>query len=197
MAKVSLTTLWNDFYAWIARKDNPHQVTASQAGAYAKAEIESLLTGYVPSGVLPISTFGDSGAVEGGVSAGSRLESITFTLSDGAMTLLLQGRQYRFKTNKFNFTCPVNTTLYIYVNRDPSLGTESAYLEALTAPRADTPTSFFVAGIKRGGESDNTVLTARLAYICLIDVYRISTEPVGSAIPASSGMSTETGTFKW
>lgn len=44
---------------WIIRRDNPHEVTAAQAGAYTKEEIESKVERKLPIGVLPIYAYGD------------------------------------------------------------------------------------------------------------------------------------------
>ncbi|EBW9734630.1 hypothetical protein DQR70_06500 [Salmonella enterica subsp. enterica serovar Oslo] len=45
---------------WIKRRDNPHQVTAEQANAYTKEEIEKKVSGKLPVGVLPLYAYGDS-----------------------------------------------------------------------------------------------------------------------------------------
>ena len=195
MAKVSLTTLWNDFYAWIARKDNPHQVTASQAGAYAKAEIESLLSGYVPAGVIPMSRFGNASKTELGVSIAASDGNCEFNISADDTDVLLSGRFYQLQKTKWSFTVAKGSTLYLYVKRDPSLGVKSVYIEAVSSPRAETPTSFYVGSV--AWAASDSVCKGTMFAVTMIGAFRISTEPVGSAIPASSGMSTETGTFKW
>lgn len=197
MAKVSLSELWNQFQAWTARRDNPQGVTASQVGAYTRSEVDNLLSKYLPAGLLPISTFGAQLESEGGISYGSNLGSFNVTLSTAAMDLLLAGTPYRFKANTFNFTVDPNTTGYLYVARDKDSEYQAAYLEIVTTPRADTPESFYVATVTRGDDTTDAVTDRSGGFICLIDIYRISDTPIGSAIPVSSGLPTEIGTYKW
>jgi len=194
MAKVSLTTLWNDFHAWIARKDNPHAVTADQAGAYTRSEIDSLLAGYLPAGVLPITSFGfpNSDRIE---YSASRLTGniCRVVFANMATPVLMDGRKYLLEQASWQFTVPANTTVYLYLKRDASLGYNSVQLEAATAARADTSSNFFIGT----AVSDGTNITVTIKPVVMISVYRISPDPIGGAIPTSTGLPTETGTFKW
>lgn len=193
MAKVSLTALWNDFQAWIARRDNPHAVTAGQANAYTRAEIDSLLDGYMPAGTLPFSSFGfpDSDTIN---FSSARVSGIQWRVVFGEfIPVVMGGRPYQLQQLSWTFPVANNTTVYLYLIRDPSLGYNSVQVEAVTTPRADKTNNFFIGT----AASDGTNLTVVIKPVIMISVYRISADPVGGAIPVSTGLPTETGTYKW
>lgn len=93
---------------WIARRDNPHQVTAHQAGAMTSNEIEDKLSEKMPVGVMPIYAYGTEdespiGHTETGLNC-----SITLP-----QPLLLYGRPYTIAPA--TVTAMVNTTSYIVI----------------------------------------------------------------------------------
>lgn len=193
MAKVSLTALWNQFQTWIGRRDNPHEVTANQAGAYTSAEIDSLLSGYMPAGTLPFSSFGfpDNDTINYTV---IRASGVNWRVVFGEYTpVVMGGRSYKLQSLDWAFPVAANATVYLYLKRDPSLGYASAQVEAVSAPRADKTNNFFIGT----AVSDGTNVTVTIKPVVMISVYRISADPVGGAIPVSTGLPTETGTYKW
>lgn len=194
MAKVSLTALWNDFQAWIARRDNPHVVTAAQVDAYTRQEIDNLVGGYMPTGTLPFSSFGfpDSEIIE---YTASRVTGNVWRVIFANMStpVVMGGRSYLLQQSTWQFTVAPNTTAYLYLIRDPSLGYNSAQIEVVSTPRADKTNNFFIGT----AVSDGSNVTVTIKPVIMISVYRISPDPVGGAIPVSTGLPTETGTFKW
>ena len=194
MAKVSLTTLWNDFQTWIARRDNPHAVTAAQVNAYTRQEIDNLVSGYMPAGTLPFSSFGfpDSDVIEySSVRVNGNIWRLDF--ANLSTPIVMGGRPYLLQQASWTLTVASGGTAYLYLIRDPSLGYKSGQVEAVTTPRADKSNNFFIGT----AVSNGTTLTVTIKPVVMISLYRISPDPIGGAIPVSTGLPTETGTFKW
>lgn len=189
MAKVSLLGLWSDFQTWVGRKDNPHKVTAAQAGTYSKPEIDVKLASFLPAGVLPFSSFDNSGIV----TSSSGPTNASVKVQNNSANVMLDGRMYRFNSNTYNFTIPTDKPSYIYVNRNPAQGRDSAFLEITTDnTKADTGTRFWVGTITPGASVEIT-----LDKVQLYAGYRLSSVPRGGAIPVSTGSPLTAGDFKW
>lgn len=92
--------------AHVARRDNPHGVTAAQTGSYTTPEFEALLAQKVSSGIIPISRYGTlsflptgvSGSFEGATTVksggdnASLRESFNMQVEDnGTLTFLRNG----------------------------------------------------------------------------------------------------------
>lgn len=83
----------------IAARNNPHVVTPSQINAYSKAELDAMLTGRVPVGVLPISRYGAlnflpvgvSGSYEGAIAPTDNLHVALNVEDDGTLVILRAG----------------------------------------------------------------------------------------------------------
>lgn len=53
------SALYQSFVAWVARRDNPNQVTAAQLGAETKTTTTASLAKYAPKNILPITYAGN------------------------------------------------------------------------------------------------------------------------------------------
>lgn len=95
---------------FILRRDNPNQVTAEQAGAYTKEDIDDKLETKIPNGILPIYAFGTSDNTPiAFIIAGTRL---TIT---SAQPVLLYGTPYTLASGSLDAAAFPNTTSYIVV----------------------------------------------------------------------------------
>ncbi|QNR51836.1 minor tail protein [Xanthomonas phage Xoo-sp14] len=83
----------------ISNRANVHQVTPAQVNAYSKAELDTMLTGRVPVGVLPISRYGAlnflpvgvSGSYEGAIAPTDNLHVAMNIEDDGTLVMLRAG----------------------------------------------------------------------------------------------------------
>jgi len=83
----------------ISQRSNPHVVTPSQINAYSKADLDTLLAGRVPVGILPISRYGAlnflpvgvSGSYEGAIAPTDNLHVALNIEDDGTLVMLRAG----------------------------------------------------------------------------------------------------------
>lgn len=195
MAVVSLMDLWDQFQKWKNRRDNPHEVTAAQVGAYSKTTVDTLMTNYIPNGFLPFSRFGQpNGEFLNGTTVVTG-DKVSISIYGNGMPVVLGGTVYELKDSDWEFTAVKGKNIYVYVNRDPSLGFASCQLVQTDTTRPDTPWDF-VVGVIRWPESQ-VEPTADFYCVLMLETYRLSATPIGSAIPVSTGRPTEVGDFQW
>lgn len=158
------------------RQDNPHGTTASQIGAYPSATVDSLVAALIPSGVLPISTFGN---INGDV-----LDYITVNGATGVGTfvagipLIMAGQYFSLGALTFNCTRPGTTKVYMQlVSGVPTIVTSATAIP-------ESITNMYIGSVTI--DASNNV-TNGLVHVVRLDNYRISTSAIGGAIPVSSG----------
>lgn len=185
MAIISLNDLWTKFNAWIARRDNPHVVTAGQADAYTKAEIDGKLGVLIPKGVIPVRTYGTLNATAVPATRNGTTLKIT-----SAQPGMLAGRDFIIPAQDISFSGMANGPVYLYLTLVSGVATYTP--SATTQPESTTAMLIGTGTMAGGALSAFTIEKPRC-----VDNYRISATKRGSAIPASTGLPTDSGTFNW
>lgn len=169
----------------IALRNNPHGTKASDLSMYTSAQIDALVAGIVPNGIIPLTQVGDPNtdvAWTGTVNAATR--AVTFP----AMPLFMAGGSYT--TPSAGFTVPDNTTQHFYIKL--LAGVPTWVMQPTTTP--ETTTTCYVGSVQfsSGALAKNT-----LGKVTRIDTYRVSKTAAGSAIPVSTGDPSVAGTLAW
>lgn len=168
-----------------ALKNNPHGTTAADLSMYTAAQIDAIVAGLVPAGIIPLTQVGDPNtdvSWPGTVTVASRNVSLP------SMPLFMAGAAYT--TPSAGFTVPDNTTQHFYIKL--LAGVPTWVMQASTSP--ETTTSCYVGSVQfsSGALAKNT-----LGKVTRIDTYRLSKTAAGSAIPVSLGTPDAAGTLAW
>lgn len=105
---------------WIARRDNPHQVTAGQAGTYTTKQLDDKLEVKLDVGILPIYAYGPEDNEPIGNTTNGLNCSITLP-----QPLLLYGRPYTIAPA--TVTALANQTSYLVVELIGNIPTYVVY----------------------------------------------------------------------
>jgi hypothetical protein len=177
LGEYTATSLGNEAKAdanlHINNKENPHGTTAVQLLGTIKPTVDNSIAGRIPEGILPISRYGElSGSA---IPVTSAALTVMFT---GEVSAMMNG--YARKVPAGTFDLAPNTTYYVYLRWN---GSEISYYFT-TQDLAETATRMYIGRVVTGA---TTVTTLSLVRITRIDTYRLSTSPIGSAIPVASG----------
>lgn len=165
---------------------NPHGTTAADLSMYTTVQIQNLIAGVVPTGIIPLTQLGDplfSAALGATVTAGTR--TVAFPAN---IPLFMAGGSYNMPAA--SFVVPDNTTQYFYARL--VAGVPTWIMTSVYAPETTTNTLCGVVTFASGAVTKNT-----LNKVTRIDIYRISSTSAGSAIPVSGGDPSATSTLVW
>lgn len=168
----------------IARRDNPHQETMRSIGSYTDADIIAKLSKKVPNSIVPVSSYGVLDFMTDAEVAAAWVPS-GFTLTcNRSMRAILSGTPY---------VLPAATINLYTVDANPANKTFNIYLRAQFGLiryecRADTPPEsvsiMFLGSITTNGAG---IVSKSFSTVYRLDTFRLSLQPVGSAIPVASG----------
>lgn len=165
---------------------NPHGTTAADLSMYTSAQIQDLVNALVPSGVIPLTQFGDltAAALPVTVVAGGA-PTANF---DANIPLFMAGTAYVLPATNLQLANNAVNNVYVkLVAGVPQYVATTSYL-----PETNTNALVGVVTLAGGVVTKNT-----LAKVTRVDIYRISTTPAGSAIPVSSGDPASASTLLW
>lgn len=163
---------------------NAHQESIDSIGSRSDTYIRAVLSGKVPVGIIPISTYGvgddlTDAETNAAWSANGWIISCT-----RAMNVILSGTPAKMPAWSLDLrtidAAPANKTFYVYLYT--KLGTMSYQC------RADTPPEG-VAIMYLGTITTNASGIASKSFknVIRVDTFRLSDQPLGSVIPVSSG----------
>lgn len=183
LGEYTATSLGNESKAeanlHINNKENPHGTTALQLLGTLKPTVDNSIAGRIPEGILPISRYGElTGAA---IPVSSTGLTVTFTAEVAAM---MNG--YARKVAPFSIDLTPSTTFYVYLRWN---GSEISYYFT-TQDLAETATRMYIGRVATSGTA---VTTLSISRVTRIDTYRVSTTPVGSAIPVATGKTEDPG----
>lgn len=168
--------------AHAARRDNPHKLTAAQLGVPAKADVDALIAPVMQQGMLNISRFGSADKTP-----------IPYVINNDftvditvAVPVVLAGRVYTLPAQKIDIGRMTSgyDTYYVYVRMVNGV----IKYDVLYGPIAESTLSMFVGTISVGTVNNVYKITAfTINKVTRLGIYRISTTPCGSAIPATNG----------
>lgn len=174
----------DDLAAHIARKDNPHQETIETQDSYSIATINAKLAGKVPNSVLPISTYGIIDELSS-AQVDALWTAAGWVLTCGAyFKVSLGGTFFRMPPSQLNLAtadpAPANKTFNIYAR------IQFGYISYQA--RADSPPeSESVIFIGRATTGPSGIVSKQFFAVQRIETFRLSSSPVGSAIPYVAG----------
>jgi len=174
----------DDLAAHIARKDNPHQETMNTHGSYTETQVRAKLDNKVPNAVLPISHYGvldelTDAQIDAAWSASGWILSCNV-----AIQCALSGTVYNLPAQAIDLrtldTAPANKTFNVYVRTQFGLINYEA--------RSDSPPeSVSVMFIGRCTTNASGIVSKLISSVVRVDSFRLSGQPVGSAIPLTGG----------
>lgn len=167
-------------------KNNPHGVTAAQIGAYSTSQVDAMVASLIPSGILPVSTFGtiDGAAIPMTVSGSTG--AVNFS---AGIPVIIAGQYFSLPAINFAVAKPSNNNkIYLQLQG----GVPKIISSPSTIPESSTNMYLGSISIDASGNVTNTV-----SHVVRIDTYRLSTTSAGSAIPVSTGTPDQTGHLAW
>jgi hypothetical protein len=170
--------------AHAALTNNPHGVTAHEVGAYTQAEIDSTIAALIPSGLLPISTFGNvNGDVSDYITVNGSAGTVNF--STAGIPLIMAGQAFILGTLSISIQKGATNKLYAQL-----VGGVPQFVSSTTAI-PETSTNMYIGSVTLDASGNVTANT--IAHVVRVDNYRISTSAVGGGIPVSTGTPDQTG----
>lgn len=168
------------------RSDNPHGTTALQVGAYPSTTVDQMVAALIPSGILPLSTFGNiNGDVVDFININGSTGVGTFT---AGIPLIMSGQFFSLGALTFNCTKGATTKVYMQLVG----GVPTVVTSATAIP--ETPTNMYIGSVTIDGSGN---VTNGIVHVVRFDNYRISTTAIGSAIPVSNGTPDTTSHLLW
>jgi hypothetical protein len=167
---------------------NPHGDTAAKVGIPLKATVDAAMAALIPSGILPVSSFGSKDYLPPNVSGGW---IVYFT---DETPLFMAGSLYSLIPTSIDLTTvspnPANKTFYVYVQLVQGV---PRYVIRETEA-ADSETSMYIGRITTTGSGIGQI---DINKVDRIGTFRLSATPIGSAIPISSGHPADASTIAW
>lgn len=164
--------------AHVADMNNPHGITADSLDGVDNATVNAVLDIAIPRGVLPISRYGDFAGTSLPISFAGWI--ISFTAQVPSM---MAGYDLPAPIVSIDLTTlvgnPASRTFFVYLKFD---GSTIKYLVSPDA-LAETSGRMYIGKIVTGAAGISSFSIQR---VTRIDTYRVSTTPVGSAIPATT-----------
>jgi hypothetical protein len=179
---VALAQQHTDAHAQLV--NNPHGTSAADLSMYTTAQIQALVAGLVPTGVIPLTQLGnpDTAVPLGATVNTSRVVAFVAT------PLFMAGGSYTLPVKSFLVVDGVLTYFYAQlVAGVPTWVMSTSYLP-------ETLTNTLVGQV----QVTNFVINKNtLDKVTRIDIYRISKTAAGSAIPVSLGDPSVAGSLAW
>lgn len=165
---------------------NPHSTNASEIGAYPSGTIDTMVAALLPSGIVPVSGFGDALGTAIPVTVNTTNLTVNFT---AGIPCLIAGQA--FTLGAYSLPYVSSTTTYYYLKLTggvPSLISSAAVL-------AESNTTMFVGKIVAGAAG--AVTSNTIGRVARLDVYRVSPTAAGSSISVSAGTPDQTASLAW
>lgn len=166
--------------------NNPHNTNAAEIGAYSSTQIDTLIASLLPSGIVPVSAFGD--AMGTAIPATINTTNLTVNFAAG-IPILIAGQAFTLGAYSLNYVA--NATTYYYLKL--TSGVPSLVSSASVLPESNT--NMFVGKIVTN--SAGTITSNTIGRVARLDLYRVSTTSAGSAIAVSNGTPDQTASLAW
>ena len=159
--------------AHITNYNNPHNAIAEDVGGVSGSVVDASLAGRIPEGILPISRYGDLDGTA--IPFTSNGLTVSWTAKVHAMM-----RGYTRPLAAYSQTLQANKTYNVYVRFN---GIDTRY-QITTDALAETTTRMYIGRIVTGASG---VTSNSITRCSRIDTYRLSSAPIGSALPVTVG----------
>lgn len=165
---------------------NPHATTAAQIGAYPSGTVDNLVAALLPSGIVPVSAFGDAAGTA--IPATVNTTALTVTFAAG-IPCLIAGQA--FTLGAYTLAYASNATTYYYLKLTG--GVPSIIASATVLPESNT--NMYVGKIVTN--ASGVITSNTIGRVARVDVYRVSPTAAGSAIAVSAGTPDQTASLAW
>lgn len=177
---MKLTALLQSMLDWMARRDNPHQVTAAQADAYSKDQIDAKVSPLIKTGVLPVSYIGD---YVNGTDFTPVWGGPPSILTIPEVPVMMRGTPAIMPETQIG-PADYNASPYLYLILDAG---EIKY-DLQATVQAETLSRMFLMDLSK---------LVNMTPVLRLDTFRVSADQIGSAIPVSTGDPASAGTMNW
>lgn len=170
--------------AHIPRQDNPHEETLESIGTYTATYVDSQVTNKVPMGIIPISTYGiTDGMTDEQMDAAWGINGWTIGISK-PIAAIVSGTVYQLPA----WSVDVRDVTSNFTNRTFHIYLYLRYGDVSYQCREDTVTEsntmMYLGTVTTNGVG---IATKVFSTVIRLDTFRLSTAPVGSAIPVTGG----------
>lgn len=157
---------------------NPHGTTAEQIGAYNTDQIDALIRGRMPRGLLPLARWGTFNADEGDTTVFYSFSNSPLSVSFVAAPALINGTDYTAPDQTINLAPNTKTLLYFAL-----VAGVPKYVSSV-AVLAETNTRMYIGSVTTNNSAVNSI---NIEPVIRIGLHRLSTTAKGSSIPVSGG----------
>lgn len=166
--------------------NNPHNTTASEIGTYPSGTIDTMVAGLLPTGIVPVSAFGDALGTALPVTTDTTNHLVNF---GAGIPCLIAGQAFTLGAFSLGYT--VNGTTLYYLRL---IGGVPSIVSSATAI-AESNTNMYLGKVV--ADSSGNITSNTINRVTRIDVYRVSTTAAGSAIPVSNGTPDQPSSLDW
>ena len=164
--------------AHIARKDNPHQETATTIGSYTETIVAGKFAAKVPNSIVPISTYGIHERLTAAQVTAAWTNSGFVLTCNRVMKAIISGTPYNMSVQ--SLTLAANKTYYIFIR----LRFGAISYEAREDSPPESVSVMYIGTVTTNGTG---IVSKSFAPVTRIDTFRISTIARGSVIPVTQG----------
>lgn len=173
-----------DLAAHAALKNNPHQETIRTIGSFEESYVRGEAVKKIPSGILPISTYGigdELGDAE--VLAAWDVANWILTCTR-PMNVIISGTPFLIPITRIDLrtidAAPGNKTFHVFVYL--KFGVVSYRVSSESPPEGNS--IMYIGTVTTGSAG---IVSKSFKSVVRIDTFRLSSTPVGSAIPVQGG----------
>ena len=167
-------------------QNNPHGTTASQIGAYSSSQIDTAVASLLPSGIVPLSAFGDALGTAIPFSVNTTNKTISFT---AGIPCLIAGQAFTLGAYTLSYAVSAITYFYVKLNA----GVVSIVTSA--TPLASSNTTMYIGKVT--SDASGNLTQNSIGRVVRVDVYQVSAVAAGSSIPVSNGTPDQSAALAW
>lgn len=165
---------------------NPHGTTAAQIGAYSSSQIDTAVAALLPSGIVPLSAFGDALGTAIPVTLNTSNKTVNFA---AGIPCLIAGQA--FTLGAYSLAYATNATTLYYLKL--TAGVISIIASAAALPESNT--TMYIGKIVT--DASGNVTSNTIGRVVRVDVYRVSATAAGSSIAVSNGTPDQSASLAW
>lgn len=173
-----------DLAAHAALQNNPHQETIRTIGSFEDSYLRREAAKKIPSGILPISTYGIGDELTDAQVQAAWTSSGWILTCNLAMNVIISGTPFLIPITSIDLrsidAAPANKTFHVFVYL--RYGVVQYRIRPDSPPEGNS--IMYIGTITTNGAG---VATRNFKTVLRIDTFRLSQTPVGSAIPVQGG----------
>jgi hypothetical protein len=173
-----------DLAAHAALMNNPHQETIRTIGSFEDSYVRGEAVKKIPSGILPISTYGIGDELTDAQMQAAWTSSGWILTCNLALNVIISGTPFLIPITSIDIrtidAAPANKTFHVFVYL--RYGVVSYRISTDTPPEGNS--IMYIGTITTNAAG---IVTRSFKTVLRIDTFRLSQTPIGSAIPVQGG----------